>query len=188
MSKLLIKGAKVIDPAKDRGALLDVLIEDGKIAALKRDLPAGDAEVVDGRGYVAAPGLVDMHVLSARSWLYGKGRYSDRLRGCGGRGGDKPAMVCRIPGPQSTRRRRCAIFLERAEAAKARVYVAAAITRGLNGEALCDGVAGRSGRFRVQRRRPAGGGQPFDGRGHEAGCSVGKPVVSLRGPVPPRAA
>ncbi len=137
MSKLLIKGAKVIDPGqKIEGALLDVLIENGKIAALKRDLPTGDAEVVDGRGCVAAPGLVDMHVHLRDPGFTEK---EDILTGCeAAAAGGVTSLLCMpntrpaIDSPETVR-----YVLEKSADAKARVYVAAAITRGLNGEALC---------------------------------------------------
>ena len=45
------------------GEAVDVLIEDGTIARIGQDLSAdGAAEVIDGRGGVLLPGLVDMHV------------------------------------------------------------------------------------------------------------------------------
>lgn len=42
----------------DRG---DVLIEDGAIVAVGRDLPAGDAEVLDCTGKIVLPGFVNTH-------------------------------------------------------------------------------------------------------------------------------
>lgn len=66
MSKYLIKGGGVIDPANKIDDVVDVLIEDDKIAAVGKDLEnkkiATGAEVVDATGKVVAPGLVDMHV------------------------------------------------------------------------------------------------------------------------------
>lgn len=52
----LIKGAALGD-----GPATDLLIENGRIAAVGRDAAAGNAEVVDADGLVALPGLVDMH-------------------------------------------------------------------------------------------------------------------------------
>ncbi|MHB8842101.1 MAG: amidohydrolase family protein, partial [Candidatus Aquicultor sp.] len=61
MSRYLIQGGRVIDPANNIDDTLDVLIEDGKIEAVGKHLTA-DAEVIDASGMVVAPGLVDMHV------------------------------------------------------------------------------------------------------------------------------
>lgn len=65
MSSYLIYGGRVIDPANDIDDILDVLIQDGTIAAVAKDLGGGapeSAERIDATGKVVAPGLVDMHV------------------------------------------------------------------------------------------------------------------------------
>jgi dihydroorotase len=61
--KLLLQGGRVVDPANGRDGGLDVLIEDGRIARVGRDLPVDGAEVVGlPRGAIVAPGLIDVHV------------------------------------------------------------------------------------------------------------------------------
>jgi len=65
MSDLLIVGGRVVDPASGVDGLRDVLVRDGRIAAV--ELPgvlAGFAvgEVIDAAGMVVAPGLIDIHV------------------------------------------------------------------------------------------------------------------------------
>ena len=60
--KLLLKNGRVIDPASGMDTVADVLVEDGKIAAVGQSLPTADAETVDCTGKVVAPGLIDMHV------------------------------------------------------------------------------------------------------------------------------
>ncbi len=62
MSRLLIKGGRVIDPAGGKDGVMDVLIEDGKIARVAENLPKKGAEVIDAAGFVVSPGLIDMHV------------------------------------------------------------------------------------------------------------------------------
>jgi cytosine/adenosine deaminase-related metal-dependent hydrolase len=39
----------------------DVLVEDGRIAAVAPSLPSVDAEEIDARGHIVAPGLIDTH-------------------------------------------------------------------------------------------------------------------------------
>lgn len=60
--KLLLKGARVIDPSRNLDAPMDVLVEDGKIAGCKPGIrtPSG-AKVLDLAGMIVAPGLIDMH-------------------------------------------------------------------------------------------------------------------------------
>ena len=59
----LLKGAHVVDPQVGLDGFRDVLIDDGKIAAVSEALeaPAG-AEVIDAHDKYLVPGLVDMHV------------------------------------------------------------------------------------------------------------------------------
>ena len=60
---LLLKGGRVIDPSRGFDQIADVLLADGKVAAVGTGLgtPEG-ADVRDVRDRVVAPGLVDVHV------------------------------------------------------------------------------------------------------------------------------
>ncbi|NJC88710.1 MAG: dihydroorotase [Desulfuromonas sp.] len=60
---LLIKGGRVIDPTQKLDETLDVLVENGVIREVGRNLaaPAG-AETIDASGCYVTPGLIDMHV------------------------------------------------------------------------------------------------------------------------------
>jgi len=61
MTTLLIKGGRVIDPANGIDEISDVLIEDGRIAAIGKK--AGKAKTtIDATGLIVCPGLIDMHV------------------------------------------------------------------------------------------------------------------------------
>ena len=60
--KVLIKGGRVISPATNTDMVCDILIENGKIAALEPNLQAEGCQVIDAAGLVVAPGLIDMHV------------------------------------------------------------------------------------------------------------------------------
>lgn len=60
---LLIRGGRVLDPGRKVDGLLDVAIRGGKIAALRKDIPASSAvEVIDASGRLVVPGLIDDHV------------------------------------------------------------------------------------------------------------------------------
>lgn len=63
MTKKLLKGGRVIDPSSQRDGVFDVLIDGGTVAAIGADLAAqaGDAEVIDCRGKLVLPGLIDTH-------------------------------------------------------------------------------------------------------------------------------
>jgi dihydroorotase len=62
MSKsLLIRGGQVIDPAAGLDKTADILLRDGKIAAVGKVSEKAD-EVFDAKGLVVAPGFIDLHV------------------------------------------------------------------------------------------------------------------------------
>ena len=61
--KLLLKGGRVVDPVNGRDGAFDVLVEDGRIGRVGRDLPVEGAEVFElKRGWIVSPGLIDIHV------------------------------------------------------------------------------------------------------------------------------
>ena len=59
--KTLIHGGLLIDPANRVCARLNLLMENGRIAAVTPDTPAAD-RVVDAAGKVVCPGFVDIHM------------------------------------------------------------------------------------------------------------------------------
>jgi dihydroorotase len=69
--ELVLKGGRVIDPAQGIDGIQDVAVADGKIAAVAPDL-AGAGEVIDVRGALVLPGLIDTH---AHVFRYVTGRF-----------------------------------------------------------------------------------------------------------------
>lgn len=60
---ILLAGGTVVDPSRDLLQRADVLLQDGRIAAVGAGLSSPDGtDVRDVRGQVVAPGLVDIHV------------------------------------------------------------------------------------------------------------------------------
>ena len=62
MSRVLIRGGRVLDPSVDHDAVADVLIEEDRILEVGPELSAENAEVVEASGKWVAPGFVDLHV------------------------------------------------------------------------------------------------------------------------------
>lgn len=60
--KWCIQGARLIDPLQKLDEVSDLLIDNGKIRAVKNNMSVEDAPVVDLRGKVVVPGFLDMHV------------------------------------------------------------------------------------------------------------------------------
>ncbi len=76
---LLIKGGRVIDPARGLDGIMDVAVRGRAISKLGRDIPAAEAsEVIDASGKVVSPGLVDLH-----AHVYRHGDYLDADELCG---------------------------------------------------------------------------------------------------------
>ena len=61
MADLILRGGRVIDPASGRDETADIAFGDGKVTEIGRDFPAGGGEVVDVRGLLVVPGLIDLH-------------------------------------------------------------------------------------------------------------------------------
>ena len=61
-TSLLLRGGRVIDPANDFDGVADVLIIDGRIAAVKPNLSFSAHEEYNAAGKIVTPGLIDMHV------------------------------------------------------------------------------------------------------------------------------
>jgi dihydroorotase len=62
VNRILIRGARLLDPESRRDAVGDLLIEGEWIAAAGGIIAASDSEVVEAEGLCLAPGLVDMRV------------------------------------------------------------------------------------------------------------------------------
>ena len=70
---VVLRGGRVIDPSQSLDATLDVGVNGGRIAALAPALPSRSArDVVDVRGQLVLPGLIDTH---AHVYQYVTGRF-----------------------------------------------------------------------------------------------------------------
>jgi dihydroorotase len=63
---LIVKGGRVIDPSLRLDAIRDVAIADGRIAAVEANIVADGAAIINARGKIVAPGLLDIHTHAAR--------------------------------------------------------------------------------------------------------------------------
>ena len=134
----LIKNGRVIDPANKIDDVLDILILDGKIEKVGKNLDSKNAEAIDASGKIVAPGLVDMH-----AHLREPGREDEETVASGTRAavrGGYTSIVC-MPNTEPA--------IDQPAVAKAvkdiikkdascNVYVAGAITQKREGKALAD--------------------------------------------------
>ena len=63
---VIVKGGRVIDPSLRINAIHDVAIAGGRIAAVEANIAADAGEMIDARGRLVVPGLLDIHTHYAR--------------------------------------------------------------------------------------------------------------------------
>src|SRR4030067_545699 len=61
MQTILIKGGRVIDPANNLNKVVDILVEGKKIKRIGTITVKADV-VIDAKGLLVVPGLIDIHV------------------------------------------------------------------------------------------------------------------------------
>jgi dihydroorotase len=139
MRSILFRGARVLDPAAGRDEVADLLLDDGCVRAVGRGLGAPDgAEVLDAKGLVAAPGLVDLH-----AHLREPGREDVETIATGARAAAAGGFttVCAMPNTDPVTDNQAAVgFIVRQAglAGFARVYPIGAVSLGQKGEQLAE--------------------------------------------------
>ncbi len=136
MKGLLIRNGRVIDPAAHTDGAADVLITNGRIAAVGQELSAAGADVFDAGGMIVAPGFIDMHVhLREPGFEHAENIESgSRVAAAGGF-----TSICCMPNtkPVNDSALVTSYIVERARAhAVVNVFPIGAITKGSEGEEL----------------------------------------------------
>lgn len=132
---LHIKNGRVIDPATKRDAVGDVFAADGKIVDRLGPADRKRAKVVDAKGLVVAPGLVDIHVHFREPGQTHKENILTGSRAAAA--GGFTTVVC-MPNTSPPIDNAGTLQLVNAAAAKAavRVYPTACLTVGMKGQQL----------------------------------------------------
>lgn len=148
LATILIRGARVVDPANGTDAVADLAIREGSFVD-PASLPA-DATRVDAAGLLAIPALCDLHAHLREPGDEGAETIQSGARAAAHGG---YATVCAMPNtdPPLDEAARVAWVQSRAGDAACRVRVVAAATRGRAGEQLTElgelaglGIAGAS--------------------------------------------
>ncbi len=137
VEKVLIRGARVMDPSSGFDAVADVLVENGVIAAVGDKVSCDGATVIDANGLVLAPGFVDLHVHLRDP---GQTHKEDVYSGCKAAAAGGVTSVFAMPNttPALDSPEVIGTLLEKAKTADAHVYPVGAVTKGLKGEELTD--------------------------------------------------
>ena len=130
---MIIEQVRIIDPSQNLDEVRDLYLDDRRIA----EVPPANARVIDGRGLVAVPGLIDLHVHLRDPGLTHK---EDILTGTkAAAAGGYTAVAC-MPNtkPALDSPEQLAYVASRAQSASARVLPVGALTVGQAGETLTD--------------------------------------------------
>lgn len=140
MTSIIIKNGRLIDPAQNLDGPHDLWLEDGRVKAV--DSPGsfqGQAgRTIEAAGLWVLPGLIDMHVHLREPGHEYKETVVSGVRAAAA-GGFTAVVAMPNTSPALDNAEQVAALLNRAEAARgARVWPAAAMTKGRKGEELCE--------------------------------------------------
>jgi len=141
---LIIAGGKVIDPASGFEGMADIYVQAGKIQKIetKKLLTGGKlkssfGEIIDARGKLVVPGLIDMHV-----HLREPGREDEETIVSGSQAAVAGGFtsICCMPNtsPPLDSQEKIKFVLERAKQALCHVYPIGAITKNQEGKELAE--------------------------------------------------
>ena len=139
MNSLLLTGGRVIDPANNFDAVADVLILNGKISAVGKNLSAQapkEIERFDAAGKIVSPGLIDLHVHFREPGQTAKETIASGTAAAA-RGGFTSVVCMPNTSPAIDNAGTVALIHERAaQADSVNVFVTGAITKNIAGEEL----------------------------------------------------
>jgi dihydroorotase len=140
MSKWLLRGGRVVDPANNRDGAFDVLIDGDRISRVGRGLPVeGGVRVVDvPGGLVVCPGLIDMHVHLREPGQEHKETVATGTAAAVAGGFTAVACMPNTDPVNDNAGVTGYILRKAADANLARVYPIGAVSRGQQGEQLAD--------------------------------------------------
>ncbi|MCY2929288.1 MAG: dihydroorotase [Planctomycetota bacterium] len=137
MNDILIQGGRVIDPARGRDETANVTIAGGKIAKIGQ-APAKAAHVIDARGLIVCPGLIDLHV-HCREPGHEEEETIASAAGAAAAGGFTTILAMPNTHPPLDNEASVQYVLQQsARAARARVLPVGCITKGREGKELAE--------------------------------------------------
>ena len=136
---ILIQGGRVIDPSRGGDGIADVLVRDGRVEAVGRNIPPADGmALLDATGKVVAPGLIDLHVHLREP---GQEDVETVASGAMAAAAGGFAAVCAMTNTDPVTDNQAAvgfIVSQAQRAGKARVYPIGAVSLGQKGQQLAE--------------------------------------------------
>jgi len=136
--RLVVSKGRVIDPVSRLDATLDILVEDGRIAAVGPELSASGATILDASGRVVVPGLIDMHVHLREPGFEHKETIESGTAAAAAGGFTAVVAMANTSPVNDTAAVTEYVRRRSAEAGKATVFPVGAITKGLEGKCLTE--------------------------------------------------
>lgn len=147
---MIIKNARLINPADGRDELCNIIIKDGIIAGIEgclskqnpEDDPPfeetfGDEEILDVKGCIAAPGLVDVHVhFRDPGFTYKEDIATGSMAAA--KGGYTSVVLMANTNPVVDQEETLRYVLEQGEKTAIHVYSCACVTKGMQGKEPVD--------------------------------------------------
>lgn len=135
---ILVKNGHIVDPANSIDEVKDILIEGAQISKVASNLAASAETVIDAKGKIVIPGLVDMHV-----HLREPGRENKETVASGTRAALKGGVTSVLAMPNTEPAIDCEELVESLkniikDTAHNNVYICAAITKGRLGQELVE--------------------------------------------------
>lgn len=136
---LLIKNGTVMDPKTNVNEKMDILIENGKIARIDREIPKpSDCDEIDASDLIISPGFIDLHVHLREPGFSEKETIYTGTRACA-KGGYTTVVCMPNTSPALDSVKSLELLSEIvARDAVIEVFPAAAITEGIAGQVLTD--------------------------------------------------
>lgn len=135
---ILLKGGRVIDPANGIDGINDVLVENGVVAAIKENIEADGAEVIDVAGKVVTPGLIDMHVHFREPGQEAKEDFSSGSKAAAAGGYTTVATMPNTNPVVDTAALVRSLQERAAEASVVHIEIIGAVTKGQKGEEMAE--------------------------------------------------
>jgi dihydroorotase len=138
MTTLRIANGRIIDPSQKTDEVSDLWIKDGQIAGISSQTPFKPDRVLDAKGKIVCPGLIDMHV-----HLREPGREEDETIATGtaaALAGGVTSVAC-MPNTEPALDSQAAaefVYLQAARAGNANVFPVGAITKERKGAELAE--------------------------------------------------
>ena len=192
---LLIRGGRVVDPEQGLDAHLDVLVAEGRIAEIGRDLPfpspdptlkgsgmmaeGGAPRVVEAAGWVVAPGFIDMHVHFGEPGYEHRETIASGLAAAAAGGFTAVAMMPDTQPVHDTAAVTEYILRRAGVACGTRLHPVGAVTAGLQGESLAEiGGMRKAGVVALSDSPQSVGNSRLMRRAMEYGTMFGLPILS----------